>query len=97
MVSNTIDNTIDISEIDKNLEYFTLLPNPANESIDIRFSESGNHKIKVTDILGKIIMEKTTNENSLTINSSQLPNGIYFVFEFNSKNQIFTQKLIIVH
>ncbi len=97
MVSNTIDNTIDISEIDKNLEYFTLLPNPANESIDIRFSESGNHKIKVTDILGKIILEKTTNENSLTINSSQLPNGIYFVFEFNSKNQIFTQKLIIVH
>ncbi len=96
-VTNTIDNTIDVFEIDNQSESFSLFPNPANTSVKIIFTKNEKHNVKITDILGKTILNISSNESSISINSSLLTSGIYFVVDMNEYNLISTQKLLIVH
>ena len=61
----------------------TVYPNPFDKEITIDLTEfSSNVDITITDLLGKIIFEKTvTNENSAIINleDKNLKPGIYIV------------------
>jgi len=57
---------------------FKILPNPANNQLHI-LSEKHIESLVVTDITGKVVMTATPQAESSLLDSSSLPNGIYFV------------------
>jgi len=74
---------------------FKILPNPANNQLHI-LSEKLIERLVVTDITGKVVMTATPQAESSLLDSSSLPNGIYFV-HCKTANGTSTNKIIIQH
>ena len=67
-------------------------PNPANSKLNIQFNDfTTNHHCKLLNMIGQSILEFDSNE----INTSNIPNGIYFLKIDSIKN--YTKKIIIQH
>lgn len=79
---------------------FILVPNPAKNYVDIQtnLSKSELVSIKVIDILGKVVFEKSEALNSglqtVKLNTEKLAPGTYIV-EIKSGNKVNSQKLLI--
>ena len=71
---------------------FKMFPNPTNGS-SIFFSIKEDAKIKVYNLLGKLVLQKEINLNNNEINISRLNSGIYIV-KVSSGDQFITKKLI---
>ncbi|CAN5537597.1 hypothetical protein BH11BAC2_BH11BAC2_03050 [soil metagenome] len=70
-------------------------PNPANTSITLIYSNwNENDEVQILNALGEIIVSIS---NQKEIDSSVLPNGIYFVHVETNHKTILNQKLIIQH
>lgn len=73
-------------------------PNPATQTITIEgdFSESNETLIRVMDIQGKMVIEKTATRNEFahTINVNQLPKGMYAVHVYSDAKH-FTKKVLV--
>lgn len=83
-----------ISAIDQNLaEKFTIFPNPAHNHLYIQNKKGLIYKIKITDLTGKIVYVKNSNED-VNINVSGFTAGIYLIKISNNQNS-FTKKLLI--
>ena len=76
---------------------FNLLPNPANESVKVTFSEAaGNASVSILSISGQVVLpEKTVEKGSTEISLSleNIETGVYFVVYRN--NGIQTSKRFI--
>jgi len=80
VISNTIAST------------FSLYPNPAIGSVNLKTQSKGN--ISITDILGKVVLTKTVLENNTTVDISALNTGLYFV-NYSSDGNSYSQKLMV--
>lgn len=69
-------------------------PNPAKETIELSFTTGANKNINIINALGEIVYSKNTNEQTVNVNVSTLPKGIYFV-TITSNNQKAIKKLIV--
>lgn len=69
----------------------SIYPNPSNGEINIK-SETLIDKIKVTDLLGKIVYESNPSKKNEIINI-KLP-GVYFV-EVSSEGNVITKKIVV--
>lgn len=69
---------------------FSIFPNPVKENIYI-VGEANIYSVKIYNLLGDLILETMPNNNSTMINSSELPNGIYFI-NINTEKGLFTSK-----
>ena len=86
-----------INELDCNLaatenvtKKISIHPNPTQNTIQISNLSSGKYEVKIYNLIGKVVLEKS-NEN--TINISNLTRGIYFITVIQEgKNQ--TQRFI---
>ncbi len=58
-----------------------IFPNPAEHSINISGIqlENGKAQLRLTDIYGKLILEKTVTSTTSTLVTNQLSNGIYLI------------------
>jgi len=75
---------------------FNIYPNPASRQFTIRTSPSFQGTIRVLDILGKELLQKTINTSQNLINCASLPGGIYIVaISDNGTGQLRTKKLIL--
>lgn len=74
------------------LQTLGFYPNPAKEIVFINAPQATTIKVKIMDILGKIIYQKTV-KHLETINISFLAKGMY-VINLNTENQYKTFKLI---
>ena len=84
LVANEISGTITIYEVDENTlsnpdfnaepKTFVIFPNPASNSQIVYFNRVAD--IELYDITGKLILSE---KEALTINTSKLQSGIYFV------------------
>lgn len=76
---NTLPSSIDDLEGQKAL----LFPNPAQNQITLKLTDANNQNISevyVTDLVGKKILElKNLKTTEMTINTSQLSNGLYLL------------------
>ena len=81
----------------------TIYPNPANDFVSLKINNkellnSKSITIKVIDVLGRVCSQKILNSVSysepITINTSELVNGAYFI-NIESENYFANQKLII--
>jgi hypothetical protein len=66
-----------ISEI--NEPKIRIYPNPSSSNITVshNFSSGSSTVLKLTDVLGKLVMSTTLSENSQTVDLSALPKGLY--------------------
>ncbi|MGZ5244613.1 MAG: T9SS type A sorting domain-containing protein [Bacteroidia bacterium] len=62
-------------------------PNPVKDYMSVRFPQRGNHTVRIYNIIGESITEKTALDvEILEINLSDLPKGMYFVsYELGGK------------
>jgi hypothetical protein len=96
LVANEISGTITIYEVDENtlsssdfngaLKTFVIFPNPASNSEIVYFNRMAD--IEVYDVTGKLILSE---KEALTINTSKLVSGIYFV----KTSEGITKKLVV--
>lgn len=88
--TNTNTLTVEVATIENLKNSFNLYPNPSSNNVTIEIDNEDIETLIVFNLLGKIIYQKTTNENSLTIDVSNWTKGIYLV---KIKNNV--EKLII--
>lgn len=98
-----VDDVSVVEDSTDNIESFNLqktisiYPNPANDIINIDFSNSSflNAELKIYDFLGTVITEYSLLHTHNSININFIPEGIYIVKIKTNNNYSFTQKLII--
>jgi hypothetical protein len=77
---------------DFNQDQFSIYPNPSQNVVNIESKNNLNiESVKIFDLFGKLIIEKTQNTNQVSVEN--LSNGIYIV-EVASEGIIFKKKLI---
>jgi hypothetical protein len=84
--------TNDIAE-----KQWSVSPNPATASIKISFPEEWENvpkKIQLTDLTGRILLEKRVYTEGSLFSVENLSNGLYFV-RLVIDNQVFTKKIVI--
>jgi hypothetical protein len=96
LVANEISGTITVYEVDENTlsssdfngvsKTFVIFPNPASNSEIVYFNRMAD--IEVYDVTGKLILSE---KEALTINTSKLVSGIYFV----KTSEGITKKLVV--
>jgi len=69
-------STVGVSEIDPN--GVNIYPNPSNGIVHIEMNIPIS-KVTVVDVKGRVLIESVLNNNTGTLNTSTLANGIYFL------------------
>ena len=58
----------------------SIYPNPASDMINIQLDRFNTEtRLSIINSLGKVVLESQINNPEFTINTAQLPNGIYFI------------------
>jgi hypothetical protein len=71
-------------------------PNPAKESFTIAFQNITNAKVKIYDLLGKVVYQNATSTGVIRIqHGHNLPSGIYLVKAIADDNKVYHTKLVI--
>lgn len=86
----TNTNTVNVTTINNKESVFNIYPNPTSEKVTIEFKNTETETLYVFNIVGKVIYQNTTNNNSLDIDVSDWTKGIYIIKTKNS-----AQKLIV--
>ncbi|MBB6370324.1 T9SS type A sorting domain-containing protein [Chryseobacterium shigense] len=79
---------------------FFLVPNPANEYVELQTTLAGREvvSVRLIDVSGKVVLEKSENldsgRQSIKLNIEKMNQGTYVV-ELKSKDKISSQKLIV--
>lgn len=62
-------------------------PNPVKTTLSVRFPEKGTHVVRVYNIVGEKIAEKSVlDDDVVKLNLSDINNGVYFLsYEFKGK------------
>ena len=82
-----------LSAIEINTEEVTVYPNPGTQIIYIKHNLS-NGRIRMTDMVGKVIFEQDLKSNLSSINISNLSNGVYNYFITDRQGSVFAGKFI---
>ena len=93
-----ISNTVGLSQYNTQNDYL-FYPNPAKDQITIFSGLSNQQKfctIKLLDALGKVVLEKKSNESNTQLLINELPNGVYFLEITNENNRSFHSPLVIL-
>lgn len=69
---------LSVSELSK--ENIPIYPNPVRETLNLRFDKQVRHaEISVIDLTGKIHLQQAINGEQVSVNTSSLPKGLYFL------------------
>ncbi len=74
---------------------FKMSPNPANDLVEIRFTEPIND-LQILDSNSRLVWKSTRTNDYVQINTSDFPNGIYSVI-FKAQGQYYGRQLVITH
>lgn len=75
---------------------FQVYPNPANNLVEIQHGFSGEVRVQITDLNGRIIANQNSKSNKISFDTTHYTNGIYLI-HLRKESQNFNQKLIIQH
>ena len=90
-----------VNDISKNSN-FNIYPNPAvnSFSIELPVQNLQNIRIELTDIAGRVITSNSEYEisgNIATMNTSNIPDGIYFVNLYSDLQRLGSKKISVAH
>ena len=75
-----------------------LYPNPATNSLQIKLPQAlPNAYIRITDLMGKTIVEQSISNSTLHLSTSNYPTGLYIVQLWQQQQLISSQKLSIIN
>ncbi len=93
--SNLSSGLLNLTSTDRNNLSVYPNPNDGNFSIQLKNPKAESYTLKVTDITGKVLLEKKSITNfPFSVNELNLPNGVYSI-SLVSSSQYITQKLTI--
>lgn len=77
-------------------QYMTMYPNPANETVFVKYGSANNFRVSVLDLSGRLVMEGAETNALAELNISGLKSGAYIVVIYDVElNQSAYQKLIV--
>jgi hypothetical protein len=85
-------NTLGADSFD--LAGFSVYPNPTNSSWNIQLENSNIQNVEILNALGQTVKIINVNNSSVSIDATDLANGIYFAKIQNESNQFHTTKLV---
>jgi len=88
----TVKSIVNVSFID-NIE-FTIFPNPTNGIFNITTNKQEQYNYSVTDVVGRTILQKNSNNEVEQVNLELYPSGIYFI-TIGYNNKFITYKIIL--
>ena len=89
-----------VKELNNSVSRFDVSPNPANEMVNVSFNFKGvgNGELNIVNALGQTLISKniTLNDgkNTVYMNVSELPQGVYFV-RIKNGEAITTKRLVV--
>ncbi|MBK9283811.1 MAG: T9SS type A sorting domain-containing protein [Sphingobacteriaceae bacterium] len=93
-VSNvTVNLCTGLSNLTNELKGLQVYPNPAINSVIVELNNGKEKNIMLTDLSGRVISEKTTTDNKVSVDLNKLSNGLYLI-KVQSGNAVETIKLI---
>ncbi len=99
--SFTTDKILDVED-NQELIKISVKPNPAKSyiNIDFKLDNIQNTKVEILDMTGRIVFADELNhaslgQNSITLNTQQYSNGVYFINIYNN-NEIIKGEFIII-
>jgi hypothetical protein len=75
---------------------FNFYPNPVDQTLIIQ-SELNKGTVQLTDISGRIIVSQPITGKQTSIETTQIPSGVYFIELLVENRKLSNQKLIIAH
>lgn len=93
----TIKDTTNSISVEFKVLIYSIYPNPTKSLLNIKLQgKQGVTKVEIRDVLGKIIVQKNTSENTTDIewNFDLLFSGTYFVQFWENDNLLKTEKVI---
>lgn len=78
-------------------ENITIYPNPTNQYFYIKFDKKQEGKYEIFNSLGTSINRNSFDSQNMTIDFSNLPNGLYSIVLTNNIGKAFIQKIIVNH
>ena len=79
MATVNVNDCVGLQNLSTNTLNVNLYPNPNNGLFTIETRSTENKNIIVTDVTGRIVLAKSTSENSFAADLKDLNNGLYFV------------------
>lgn len=73
----------------------TLFPNPAQNEIHFNSLKENITQIEIYDILGNKILSRANETKQMTINLSELQNGVYFIHAYSNNYLLGIEKFVI--
>jgi Secretion system C-terminal sorting domain len=74
-----------------------IFPNPAQSDFNVNYTDFQNKQIIITDILGRMQTQQFLQNETTNINTTDLPNGIYFLAIYENKELLGSQKIVVQH
>ena len=71
----------------------SVYPNPAKDAVTINCK--GMREARVMDCWGRVVFQSTVNSHLLTMNTKQLPKGVYMVQVITNKGEVKNAKLVV--
>lgn len=72
---------------------FKVYPNPAHQTVNINVPDIDGYQLSVTDLTGKVVMQRSLSGMENTLDVSSLSGGVYF-FNLSGERQTQTIKII---
>ncbi len=95
LIQQVVSECTDISEAQKDAT-FDLYPNPSKDIVYITLNnQSSGFDLRVTDVLGKIVLEQICFGPKTQLDVSSLKNGVYYV-QVSELNQLKGRRLLVV-
>ena len=80
---------------------FNIFPNPANATLSVSLPNitGDDHNLILTDLAGKVVYSQALNysENGISINTLDLPSGLYYLNLKQGSALVGTKKVMITH
>jgi hypothetical protein len=90
-----VTKTVSIEEVEE--LSFAVYPNPANDVINISTKGTdGNSTLRVTDVLGKVVLQETFSENK-KLDVSDFKNGVYLINVIENGISTKSKRIVVRH
>jgi O-glycosyl hydrolase len=73
---------------------FQVYPDPATDHINIEIPDNDIKTITIIDVTGRVVLEEQVTLSPLTVNTSALPSGIYFIIA-KGNNEVYKSRFTI--
>jgi len=71
-----------------------VFPNPAHDVVTVKVNNSKGFSLKVTNVLGSVVVDKTSQQESVNLDLSAQPRGVYFLTVVSNGEKA-TRKIIV--